>query len=105
MSNRYCEKLLSVKINSQLNFTNHLETVPKKASQKVHALARIMPCMCISKRKLFMNTFFKAHFSYCSLVWMCHSRSMNKWIIKLIGYMKDALELIIMIKRCLSRIY
>ena len=38
-SNSYCEKLLGVKIVSQLNFSNHLETIIKKASQKIHVLA------------------------------------------------------------------
>ena len=41
ISNSYCEKLLGVKIDSQLNFNNYLETIFKKASQKVHVLARI----------------------------------------------------------------
>ena len=43
ISNSYCEKLLGVKIDSQLNFNNHLETIIKKTSQKVHGLARITP--------------------------------------------------------------
>ena len=61
--NNYCEKLLGVKIDSQLNFNNHLETVIKKSSQKVNVFPRIMPCMCISKRKLLIKAFFKAQFS------------------------------------------
>ena len=60
-SNSYCEKLLSVKINSQLNFNNHFET-SKKARQKVHVLARITPYSYILKRKLLLNAFFKAQF-------------------------------------------
>ena len=36
ISNSYCEKLLGVKIDGQLNFNNHLETIIKKATQKVH---------------------------------------------------------------------
>ena len=83
ISNSYWEKLLSIKIDSQLNFNNHLQTIIKKASQKVHVLARITPYMCISKRKLFMNAFFELSFSYCPLVWMYHSRSMNNKINRL----------------------
>ena len=41
ISNSYCEKLLGVKIDSQLKSNNHLETIIKKASQKVLVLARI----------------------------------------------------------------
>ena len=33
--------------------------------------------MNISKRRLLMNAFFKSQFSYCPLVWMCHSRANN----------------------------
>ena len=76
--------MLGVKIDSQLKFNKHLETIFNKSSQKVLVLAKITPCMFIRnmykkicKRKLLMNTFFKAQFSYCPLVWMCHSRSMN----------------------------
>ena len=79
ISNSYCEKLLGV----QPNFNNHLERIIKKASRKVHVLARITPYMCISKRKLLMKAFFKVQFSYCPLVWMCHSRSMNNKIDRL----------------------
>ena len=61
ISNSYCEKLLGAQIDSQLSFNNHLETIIKKASQKVHVLARIMPYIC--RRKLLMNAFFKAQCS------------------------------------------
>ena len=71
-------------LKSILSFNNHLETIIKKVSDKVHVLARIMPYMCVSK-KLLMNAFFKAHLSYCLLgrVWMCHSRVMNNKINRL----------------------
>ena len=36
LSNSYCEKLLAVKIASQLKFNDHLEAIITKASQKVH---------------------------------------------------------------------
>ena len=64
VSNSYCEKLLGIKIDSQFKFNNHFETIIKKASQKVHFLARITlymsiitPYRCILKRKLLMNAF------------------------------------------------
>ena len=91
-SDSYCEKLFGVKIDSQLKFNNHLETTTKKASQKVHVLVIITPYICISKRKLLMNAFFKAQFRYCPLVWMCHSHSINNNIKRLH-------------KRCLRIIY
>ena len=39
--------------------------------------------MCISKKKLLMNAFFKVQFTYCSLLWICHSRLMNDKINRL----------------------
>ena len=32
-----------------------------------------------------MNAFFKSQFSYCPLIWMCHSRIINKKINRLRG--------------------
>ena len=83
ISNSYCEKLLGVQIDSELNFNNHLETIIKKGSQKLHVLIRITLYRCISKRKLLINAFFKAQFSDCPFLWVCHSRLMNNKINRL----------------------
>ena len=74
------EKLLGVTVDANLNFNCHLENILKKASKKVHVLARITPYMSIPKRKLLMNSFFTSQFNYCPLTWMCHSRTMNNKI-------------------------
>ena len=39
--------------------------------------------MAIEKRKILMNAFFNAQFSYCPLTWMFHSRNLNNKINKL----------------------
>ena len=39
--------------------------------------------MCILKRKLLLNAFFKAQFSYCPLVWMCYGPLINNKINRL----------------------
>ena len=72
IGNSQCEKLLGVKIDVNLNFNEH--------SRKISALARIAPFMSIGKRKVVMNAFFTTQFSYCPLVWMCHSRTNNSKI-------------------------
>ena len=77
------EKLLGVTVDANLNFNCHLENILKKASKKVHVLARITPYMSIPKRKLLMNSFFTSQFNYCPLTWMCHSRTMNNKINRL----------------------
>ena len=73
IGNSQCEKLLGVKIDVNLNFNKHISDLCKKASRKIFALARIAPFMSIEKRKIVMNAFFTTQFSYCPLVWMCHS--------------------------------
>ena len=77
------EKLLGVTVDANLNFNCHLENILKKASKKVHVLARITPYMSIPKRKLLMNSFFTSCFNYCPLTWMCHSLTMNNKINRL----------------------
>ena len=80
IDNSECEKLLGVKIDVNLNFNDHISDVCKKASRKISALARVTPFMGLSKRKLLMNAFLISQFSYCPLIWMCHSRSNNRKI-------------------------
>ena len=75
-----CERLLRVKIDSKLNFKEHLDGIIKKASRKINALTRIDPYMNIANRRLLMNSFFASQFNYCPLVWMCHHRSVNNKI-------------------------
>ena len=83
IQNSDSEKLLGKTVDASLNFNCHLENVLKKASKKVHVLARITPYMNISKRKLLMNSFFTSQFNYFPLTWMCHSRTMNNKINRL----------------------
>ena len=76
-------KLLGMKIDSKLTFNDHVTDLCKKASSKLHALARISNYMTLKQRKIIMNTFITSHFGYCSLVWMFHSRSLNNRINKI----------------------
>ena len=78
-----CEKLLGIKIDSRLNFDEHLDDIIKKASRKINALSRIAQFMNISKRCILMNSFFNSQFNYCPLIWMFHSRSINSRINRL----------------------
>ena len=43
-------------------------------------MSRITPFINFSKKKMLMNYFFKSQFSYCPLVRMCHSRTINNKI-------------------------
>ena len=81
IENSCCEKLLGMKIDSKLKFKEHVETLCKKASQNINALARISFYMTFQHRKLKLNSFVISHVSYCSIVWMFHSRRLNNRII------------------------
>ena len=74
------ETLLGVTLDTKLNFKTHVQTLCKKASQKLHALSRISIFMESKKIKLMMNTFIMSQFSYCPLIWMFHDRNVNNKI-------------------------
>ena len=74
------EKLLGVKFDSNLSFENHVISLCKNASQKLHAFARISHYMDLNKRRNLMKAFITSQFSYCPLIWMFHSRNLNNKI-------------------------
>ena len=51
--------------------------------KQLHALSRISTYMDLDKRRMVMKSFFLSQFSYCPLVWMCHSRELNNRINRL----------------------
>ena len=62
------KKLLSIIIEQKLNFKPHLFTVCKKASQRLHALARASTCMPEEKTRIVMSAFAKSQFGYCPII-------------------------------------
>ena len=48
--------LLSITIDSNLTFENHINRIYKKVSQKSNVLASITPYMYIQKQKIIMNS-------------------------------------------------
>ena len=73
-------ELLGIILDSKLSFEDHINNLCKKASQKLNALARIAPYMCLEKRKTVMKAYKISQFGYCFLVWMFHSRDLNNKI-------------------------
>jgi hypothetical protein len=73
-------KLLGIKIESKLTFNAYLTTVCKKASQKLSALSRLCSIISFDQRRCLMLAFFASQFSYSPLVWMFHSRKLNRKI-------------------------
>ena len=74
------EKLLGIIFYQTLSFKQHVKTLCKKASQKLHALARISSYMDTEKLKQVMQAFVLSHFSYCPLVWMFYDRTYSRRI-------------------------
>ena len=76
-------KRFGVYFDNKLNFEYHLGTLCKKASQKLHALARVASFMSFRQKKKIMDAFIISQFGYCPLIWMCHNRKAHKQINKI----------------------
>ena len=74
-------KLLGVIIDNELHFDEHVSNICKKVSCKLHALVPISNLK--DKLSLIMKAFIESQFSYCPLIWMFHSRTMNNRINRL----------------------
>ena len=70
---------LELKVDTKLNFNEHVNDIMSKASRKINTLLRVMPCMSLSKKK---NCWvhFLTQFHYCPLIWIFHSRIINNKI-------------------------
>ena len=76
-------KLLGIKIDNNLNFNEHVSSLCKKASLKLHALSRVSHIMNKDKLRLLLKAFIETQFAYCPLIWMFHSRMINNKINRL----------------------
>ena len=83
IANTTSQKLLGITIDNKLTFDEHISRLCNKASQKLHALARIATYMNLSKRRIIMKAFISSQFGYCPLVWMLCSRRLNHRINKI----------------------
>ena len=52
--------------------------VLKKANDKFYALLRVSKFMSQDKLRLLLKIFIESQFNYCPLIWMFHSRVLNK---------------------------
>ena len=70
IENTQNEKLLGITIDCKLILDKHVQQICSRESAKLKALAKIAPFMNNKKRKISMNAFSNAQFSYCPLTWM-----------------------------------
>ena len=62
------KKLLGITFDNELKFDEHVNSLCKKASQKLHALSRVSHFMNKDKRRVLMKAFIEYQFGYCPLV-------------------------------------
>ena len=74
------QNLLGINVDSSVSFKGHITSLCKKDSQKLRALKRIVNYMDFPKRKVLMKAFIASQFSYCPLILMFHSRTLNNRI-------------------------
>ena len=60
----------------------NMNSICKKASNKLHALSRQCAILRFHRRKMLMQVFFNSQLSYCPLVWMFHTKTLNNRINK-----------------------
>ena len=74
------EKLLGIFIDHDLSFDKHIKSICRKAGQKLNALSRISNYLTHDQKRLLLNSIIKSQFSYCPLIWMFCSLSLNNLI-------------------------
>ena len=70
-------KLLGINIDNFLTFNKHVSKICKKASQKLHPIARVSSYLNKNKLRIIMNAFFLSQSGYFPLVWIFHYRRYN----------------------------
>ena len=76
-------KLLGITFDNTMSFHKHVSGLCKRASKKIHILARIAKYMGLEKRRMIMKSFILSQFGYCPLIWISHSRGLNNRINRL----------------------
>ena len=63
-------KYLGVMLDNNLNFTDHVEYLGKKATQKLGAIAKVRKCIGRSTTLTLYKSMVLPHFDYCDIVYM-----------------------------------
>ena len=72
-----------VQIDKNVDFEEHITSLLKEGNQELYALMHISKYLTRDKIMLIMKTFIESQFNYCPLLWMCHSRELNRKINRL----------------------
>ena len=64
-------------IDNALKFDTHVQSVCKKANQKLHVFGRLRPYLGSDKSKLLISALVLSNSSYCPLIWLFCSKTAN----------------------------
>jgi hypothetical protein len=78
-----CEKLLGIKIDSNLNWKNQIDQICSKISTTIYLLSKIKKYLNLESRQLFYTGYILPLIDYCCVVWgNCSNEGLNR-ILKL----------------------
>ena len=77
------EELLGITVDSELKIEEHINEIFNTVNKKLNALHRTGSQMSLDKRKMLLRAFIESQFSYCPLIWMFHSKTLNNKINRL----------------------
>ena len=87
--------MLEIYVGGNFSFEFHINSISSKASQKLHALSRIVKYNCEDKKCVicFLNLSYFSQFNYCLIVWVCFGfgRGLNN---KINGIHERALSIV-----------
>ena len=70
-------KLLGIAIDCRLKFSEHVNTICKKANNKTSAFSRVAEYLDQDKRCILYNTLIISNSNYCPLIWMFCGKDAN----------------------------
>ena len=83
LQNSMCEKLLGVKIDPNLTWTNQIDQICSKISSCMYLLSKIKKFLDVESRKMFYNGYILPIIDYCCIVWSgCNNEGLHR-ILKL----------------------
>ena len=65
-------------MESELKFEKHINKTCNIVNKKLNVLHGIGSHKSLDKRKIHLRAFIESQFSYCPLIWMFQSRTLNK---------------------------
>ena len=76
-------KLLGITFDSQLKFEERISKISNIVNKTLNTLHCTGDHMGLDNRNMFLKIFVESQFSYCPLIWMFHSRTLDNKINRL----------------------